>query len=161
MGWAYTDEDCVDPSNSGAVSFATKRHENKGMRFVRFRQFLEKITFGLHCEDEGDEPKCIIYYEEVVFHRGASAAHVYGGWLAIMHSFCDERNIPYSGVPIGTIKKRATNSGRAAKEDMIRAARQSWGQTMTHDQADAAWVLQCGIDEIYGRRYEDESDRLL
>ncbi len=31
---------------------------------------------------------------------------------------------------------------------MIRAAFHEWSVRMTDDQADADWVLQCGLDEI-------------
>lgn len=148
MGFAVTEGTSVVPVQTGTVNFANKRHENGGMRFIRFKKFLEEITDGVAIAKGNAD--AVIYYEEVVFHRGADAAHVYGGWLAILHSYCDERGIAYSGVPIGTIKKRATGSGRANKEDMIRAAHREWGATMTHDQADAAWVLQCGLDEMFG-----------
>ena len=147
-GFAFTEGESVVPQQTGTINLANKRHENGGMRYIRFKGFLKDITDGvLVAKSKSD---AVIFYEEVVFHRGADAAHVYGGWLAILHSYCDERGIAYSGVPIGTIKKRATGSGRANKEDMIRAARKEWGTTMTHDQADAAWVLRCGLDEIYG-----------
>ena len=28
----------------------------------------------------------------------------------------------------------------------------------THDQADAMWVLQCGLDSLHGRVVEEKSD---
>ncbi len=148
MGFAFTETDKVVPAQTGTVNFSNKRHENGGMRFIRFKKFLEEITDGVSLS--GGSAECVVFYEEVVYHRGADASHVYGGWIAILHSYCDERGIAYSGVPIGTIKKRATGSGRANKEDMVRASHREWGVSMTHDQADAAWTLQCGLDEIIG-----------
>ena len=156
MGFAFTDSEHLLTHQTGTMNFANKRHENGGMRFIRFKKFLEEVTDGVSIAK--GEAECVIFYEEVVYHRGADAAHVYGGWIAVLQSYCDERGIAYSGVPIGTIKKRATGSGRANKQDMVRASMREWGVEMTHDQADAAWVLQCGLDELYGGNEPDAQD---
>jgi crossover junction endodeoxyribonuclease RuvC len=73
---------------------------------------------------------------------GVDAAHIYGGLLAILSEECERRNIPYSGVPVGSIKRHATGKGNADKEKMLTFARARWGKIVTDDNhADALWIL--------------------
>ena len=52
---------------------------------------------------------------------GVDAAHVCGGLLATLSAWCEHHQIPYQGVPVGTIKKYATGKGHADKDEMIAA----------------------------------------
>ena len=54
---------------------------------------------------------------------GVDAAHAYGGFMAHLTAWCEHHNIPYAGVPVGTIKKHATGKGNASKDLMIGAAK--------------------------------------
>lgn len=87
------------------------------MRFVRFKCFLNDIILRSSVDQ--------IYFEEVRNHRGVDAAHVYGGFMATMQACCEHCDaigpLPYSGVPVGTIKKCATGTGNASKAKVIDA----------------------------------------
>jgi Holliday junction resolvasome RuvABC endonuclease subunit len=88
-----------------------------------------------------------VYYEEVAAHKGTAAAHIYGGLVATLQSFCEERNIPYCGVPVGTIKRYATGKGNANKEAMIAAAQVKHGYLGDNDnEADALHLLALSLD---------------
>ncbi len=120
---------------SGHESFKPKRFQGGGMRFVKFRNFLAALV-----EDLPDTPR--LYFEEVRRHLGVDAAHAYGGYMAVLTAYCDECDIPYQGVPVGTIKKHATGKGNANKAKMIEAAKAKWGQDFTDDnEVDARWLL--------------------
>lgn len=130
-GWAL-----VNPSGlitSGTESFKVGRFEGGGMRYLRFSRWLDEMAaHGL----------AGIWFEEVRRHVGTDAAHVYGGLMAHLTAWAENRNIPYQGVPVGTIKKHATGKGNAPKEAMIAAAR-SWGFTPADDnEADALALLK-------------------
>jgi Holliday junction resolvasome RuvABC endonuclease subunit len=87
-----------------------------------------------------------VYFEEVRRHASTDAAHVYGGLLATLTAWCESRNIPYAGVPVGTIKKHATNKGNANKEAMV-AAMQALGHGVTNDnEADALALLHWALE---------------
>lgn len=134
-GYAYDD---LIGFESGWVDFKTKRMESPGMRYVRFKQWLESHT---------PAPKVIVF-EEVRRHAGTTAAHVYGGFLAHLTAFCAEEGVEYVGVPVGTIKKFATGKGNASKEMMIFAA-QTAGRDITDDnEADAYWILMYAKKEL-------------
>lgn len=126
----------------GVWDLSVKRHEGGGMRFLRFRKYLEEL-----------DPQFIVY-EEVRRHKGVSAAHVYGGLIAILQEFCEVKGIQHIGIPVATIKRRATGKGNAKKEDMILAANATFKgseEPIEDDNAaDAMWILQIGVEEYGG-----------
>ncbi len=122
------------PFESGVWDLSVKRHEGGGMRFVKLRAFLSKaIQLG---------PNMMLVYEEVRGHKGVDAAQVYGGIVAIITELCELQNIPYQGVPVGTIKKFATGKGNSNKEMMLHEARLKWPEIdiVDDNQADALFL---------------------
>jgi hypothetical protein len=131
-GWARWDDGEV---TSGSIPLSKKsgrRFEGPGMKFVRFSRWLNT------------QPTIdVVAFEEVHRHRGTAAAHAYGGYLSHLTAFCEIQSpvIPYEGVGVGDIKKRATGNGSATKEMMI-AACSKLGVTPADDnEADALWLL--------------------
>lgn len=118
----------------GAIVSSTQHNERGrfdggGMRFLRFRRWLNDLH---HTTRFGE-----VVFEEVRGHEGTDAAHVYGGLLAVLTAWCEEKQIPYTGIPVGTIKRFATGKGNASKTDVI-AAVQGWGYKPKDDnEADA------------------------
>jgi len=140
-GWAFnTGEQIV----FGRWNLQPSRHEDSGMRWLKFRNSLN----GLRNAE-------LIVYEEVARHKGAAAAHIYGGLVATLQSWCKENSIRYTSVPVGTVKKYATGKGNAAKETMIQAANSKLGHIVgspllslsDHDIADALWILNWAMQE--------------
>lgn len=108
------------------------------MRFIRFSKWLAEITSSGNVR---------IYFEEVRRHMGVDAAHCYGGFMAHLTAFCDERSIPYAGVPVGTIKKHATGKGNAPKGDMIKAMKLKGFDPKDDNEADALALLSWAIEQ--------------
>jgi Holliday junction resolvasome RuvABC endonuclease subunit len=138
-GWALLTRD--GSITSGSASFKPQRFEGGGMRFLRFKRWLTEIkqsTDGLDA----------VYFEEVRRHLGVDAAHAYGGFMAHLTAWCEHHQIPYQGIPVGTIKKHATGRGNASKDEMLAAAR-ALGHTPADDnEADALALLD------YARKLE-------
>jgi len=129
-GWAAS----VDGSiSSGIATFKNSRYEGGGMRYLRFRQFVENMI--MLCEPEQ------ILFEEVRRHEGTDAAHVYGGMLAQLTAIGEEQDIPYLGIPVGTIKKAATGNGRANKEKVMAAVQDYGHEPFDDNEADALAIL--------------------
>ena len=131
-GWA-----CRAPGGvitSGTASFKPGRYEGGGMRYLRFTRWLGDMQdlcggFGA------------VYFEEVRRHNSTDAAHVYGGLMSHLASWCELHEVPYQGVPVGTIKSHATGRGNANKDDMV-AAMVKRGHAPTDDnEADALALL--------------------
>jgi hypothetical protein len=106
-GWAVQTADGA--LTSGTVEFKPSRWEGGGMVFLRFRAWLQEV-------DETAGGIGAVYFEEVRFHRGVTASHAYGGYLAHLTAWAEANKIPYRGVPVGTIKRHVTSKGNADKE---------------------------------------------
>lgn len=123
---------------SGTHDFRSKRYEGGGMRYLRFRFWLNELK-------EGFGEISAIYFEEVRNHVGTDAAHVHGGLLGQLTAWCEEHSIPYSGVGVGTIKKSATGKGNASKQDVIEAMIARGHSPQDDNEADALALLYCVI----------------
>jgi Holliday junction resolvasome RuvABC endonuclease subunit len=131
-GWAISKADSPN-IESGCFKFPHNHFEGAGMRYLRFTNKLRewhkehKLTF--------------VGFEEVRAHSGITAAHVYGGFLSTLTEWCEKHGIPYTGLPVKTIKKHATGNGSASKEAMISAAIEK-GHFVTNDnEADAIHIM--------------------
>ncbi len=133
-GWASQD---IGGINSGFMEFKVKRGEGGGIRFLRFRQWLNALEL----------PQAVVY-EMVMRHVGTDAAHVYGGLLAILLTWCEEHSIPYYGLGVGYIKKQWTGKGNATKEAMIAEANRRGFTVTDNNEADALAILHCGIEQL-------------
>jgi len=129
----------LSPFESGVWNLSVGRHEGGGMRFVKLRNCLIRVCAGVD----------LVIYEEVRRHLGTDAAHIYGGIVAIIQEHCELKEIPYQGVPVGTIKKFATGKGNSNKEAMLAAARDRWPEVdiVDDNQADALWLLAWAQNE--------------
>src|SRR5690606_19315061 len=78
-------------------------------------------------------------------HVGVDAAHAYGGFMAHLTAWCEHHQIPYRGVPVGTIKKHATGKGNAGKDAVIAAVRAWSFDPVDDNEADALALLRWAI----------------
>ncbi len=128
----------------GFVVFKPQRFEGGGMRYLRFNKWLDEILSLIGTIDA-------VYFEEVRRHLGVDAAHAYGGFLAHLTAFCEERKIPYSGVPVGTIKKHVTGRGNASKKEIVEAVNKLGYAVNDDNQADAIALLLYINTILYSR----------
>ena len=92
-----------------------------------------------------------VVFEEVLRHAGTDASHVYGGFLATLTAWCEEHEVPYEGVPVGTIKRYATGRGNVDKAKMIEAMRARGYLPADDNEADAIALLLWATDPTGGR----------
>lgn len=118
---------------SGSQCFRPTRFEGAGMRFVKFRRWLDELTRDARPE--------LVAFEEVRRHAGTDAAHIYGGLMATLQAFCEARSIPYTAEPVGTIKKFWTGKGNAGKPAMIAEAVRRGHSPADDNEADALALL--------------------
>lgn len=130
---------------SGTVLFRPSRYDGGGMRYLRFRAWLEQLV-----ADAGKP--AAIHFEEVRRHAGTDAAHVYGGLLATLTTWCEQAGIAYQGVPVGTIKRFATGKGNADKAAMLAAIRARGFSPSDDNEADALAILLWAIETRGGIR---------
>ena len=135
-GWALLNRDAM--IDGGSQSFKPQRFEGGGMRYLRFKRWLNEIKL---CADGIDW----VVFEEVRRHAGVDAAPAYGGFMAHLSAWCEHHQIPYQGVPVGTIKKHATGKGNANKALMIEAARKRGFEPVDDNHADALALLDWAL----------------
>ena len=142
-GWALRTSDGL--ITSGTVSFRPSRYDGGGMRYVRFRAWLDQLG-----KDAG--ALASIHFEEVRRHIGTDAAHLYGGFLATLTAWCEQRDVAYQGAPVGTIKRFIAGKGNADKAAVIAAVRARGYAPADDNEADAIAILLWAIETQGGVR---------
>lgn len=135
LGWPLGSVQSVD---SGSWSFKTKKTDGPGAKFLNFKRWLSEFD-----PIEIDH----VYYEKVMSHSSVYAAHAYGGFLAILMVWCEIREIPYTGIGVGSIKKSWTGKGNAKKWEMIDEAKRRGFDPLDDNEADALALLDYVINK--------------
>lgn len=137
-GWS---SNCFGYLESGVVEFVIKRGESQGMRFIRFSSWLQEMLTVLR-------PRLVIY--EAPHHRGGAATNLLVGMTTRIEEMCAMKEIQYTSVHSGTLKKWATGKGNANKNEMIWEAKK-WKEDVTSDdEADAIILLKWAESEFGG-----------
>ena len=131
-GWALVSQDCV--ISSGRIKLKQDRWQGGGMRYLRFKHWLSEIQKQSDGIDQ-------VFFEEVRRHLGTDAAHIYGGFMAMLTAWCEHQEIPYEGVPVGTIKRFITGKGNANKQAVSDAVRKLGHMPGDDNEADALALL--------------------
>jgi len=126
---------------SGTWDLSSRRHEGGGMRYLRCRKYFENLLASVEVN--------AVAYEEVRRHMGVDAAHVYGGIVGQITAVCEDKKIPFKGIPVGTVKITATGKGRASKQQMIDTANEEFSIEVVDDnEADALWIGKTLYNEL-------------
>ena len=130
---------------SGTVSFRPSRYDGGGVRYLRFLAWLDGFA-----TDAGGIG--VIHYEEIRRHLSTDSSHIYGGLLATLTAWCEQRGIAYQGVPVGTIKRFIAGKGNADKTAVITAVRARGFHPADDNEADALAILLWAIETQGGVR---------
>jgi Holliday junction resolvasome RuvABC endonuclease subunit len=68
----------------------------------------------------------------------------------VLEEECERAKIPYTSIPVATIKREATGKGNADKDAMVAAARARWPgfEPATDDEADARFLALAAAREL-------------
>ncbi|MBB4287680.1 crossover junction endodeoxyribonuclease RuvC [Roseospira goensis] len=127
-GWAVHARGII---TSGTLTMAAGRFDGGGMRFLKFRRWLDTLLAELGGEITA------LHFEAVRRHAGTDAAHVYGGLQAVLTSWCEEKQVPYSGVGVGVWKRHVVGKGNASKDDVKHELRRRGHDPADDNEADA------------------------
>ncbi len=119
-GWAVLD-DQGDRIDSGVVKLG-KSTDRVGQRYLMLNRALDDIVKLCGSPNYFDG----LGYELVMNHASSSAAHLYGGFVAMLTSWAESYGIPYQGIHYAHVKQAATGRGDASKLAMVQAANQRW-----------------------------------
>ena len=121
------------------MTFKPSRFEGGGMRYLRFHHWLGEMAWLARGLER-------VVFEEVRAHAGTDAGHIYGGFLGLLTAWCEQRAVPYEGVPVGMIKRFSTGKGNASMEAVIAAMRARGFAPADNNEADALALLLWAID---------------
>jgi hypothetical protein len=138
-GWA---SNCLNKI-SGVTRFDLKRGESPGMRFLRCRAWLADFY-------ELVDGKIDVLVYEQAHHRGGAATACCVGLVTVCQEFAASNGVELMPVHTATLKKFATGSGRANKQDMIAAAKARGWHPVDDNEADAQLLLDYALSEIGG-----------
>lgn len=150
-GWAVSRDGQVE---SGVQTFDLKRGESGGMRYLRFRRWLEEIDPNARrlshegaLLDRNKEPLLFVY--ELAHHRGGYTTEVHSGLATRVQEHCAQWDYPYQAVHSATLKKWTTGKGNADKAMMVAAVQHRWHPAVTDDnEADAQALLHYALAEL-------------
>lgn len=132
---------------SGVMDFSKKRGESNGMMFFRFRNWLNSLL---------DYGVGLAVYEQA-HHRGGAATEICVNLTGRVQEACAERQIEFTTVHSGTLKKWATGHGKAEKAEMMKVAAQSLGRAPEDDNESDAVLIALMTHEEYGERVNHSS----
>ena len=136
-GWAsYVDSHIT----IGSASFALKRGDSPGMRFLRCRSWLREMLKLLGNID-------LIVYEQP-HQRGGHPTQVAMGLVTEVLSFSARANIETTTVHSMSLKKWATGKGNAKKSRMIEEAKNRGYDVTNDDEADAVLMLEYTLEGL-------------
>ena len=143
-GWAFGDTKNENSQMthiySGMQDFSLKRGESPGMRLLNFDKWIYEML-AKH------KPKMAAY--EMPHQRGGHSTQLLMSMLGIFHVACEKAGVEYSSVHSASLKKSATGSGKASKEDMISIAGTKFNRNIIDDnEADALHILAWAQDSV-------------
>jgi Holliday junction resolvasome RuvABC endonuclease subunit len=134
-GWAFNEHG--RSIISGTWNLAPEKGETEGERYRKFTTALD-VFFEREMPSSG----MIIAYEDVRRHLGTCAAHVYGGLLATLKTWCLNHALDVP-IPVGVkqIKKFWTGNGNSRKKWMVEEALERGFYPADDNEADALALL--------------------
>lgn len=141
-GWAMSLEGRIE---SGVQEFALKRGESGGMRYIRFRRWLDELAVGA-------ERRPMLWVYELAHHRGGYTTEVHNNLAGRVQEHCATLGYEYQAVHTATLKKWTTGNGRADKRAMAEAALGRWhaevASPLDDNQIDALALLHYALEEL-------------
>ena len=133
-GWAYRYGGTVC---SGVEDFTKRRGDSNGMVYLRLVGWLEKNFSDID----------VIYYEQP--HQRGGGTSMLIGMVSHVESWATRREIEFTAVHTGMLKKATVGKGKASKEEMMDWFREQMRRDPIDDnESDAYALLRFAMDEM-------------
>lgn len=122
-------------TNSGRVRLPAYEEGREGVRMLKLFEWLDK--------KKAEATGRIDHVSwENAFHQKGSAGELFDNFVGVIRMWCEKNGASYSWVSVRTLKKHATGTGNADKDQMVGAARRLGFKVIDHNEADAIHVLR-------------------
>lgn len=134
-------EDFVEPTVEKIISydFSNMMHLHGSVgRWLGFRMLLDEVGDGVDA----------VAFEEVHWHTGVDAAHIYGAWWCIIETWAFEKKLRLVPIAVATGKRALSGRGDAKHDAMREALRKRFGivdRTKAADMAHAVGVALAAL----------------
>lgn len=118
--------------------FRSSEYEGEGMKFVRFRYWLDEISKKYGSFDA-------VVFADIQHHSSMQSAIVYGGFLGHLTGWCDWRQIPYIGASMADVHKLVTGGDGIDQQSLIDALRRKGFINVSRDTVGALAVLDWAL----------------
>lgn len=125
---------------SGVQAFDVRRGESPGMRYLRFRRWLEDMAQLVAPE--------LVIYEQPFLMRSGHAAEIALGLATRVQELCALRAIEHQAINGSRLKKWTTGRGNAGKPEMMAAVAYKWKTVTDDNEADAIALLYYARAEL-------------
>lgn len=128
---------------SGIINLRKVRGESNGVLFLKFSSWLENELTNNNIT--------LVGYEQA-HHRGGAPTEIGINLTGRIQELCTIHQVEYTTVRTTTLKKFATDNGRASKEEMIEAANKILitRPVVDDNEADAIHVAMWTAYTVYG-----------
>jgi len=137
-GWAHS---C---GAGGVWDLSVGPDESTGYRLIKLRGMLNDIKSKYGVD--------LVVFEAPRNLRYGHATRVLAQFQAVIEMWCIDNNVEYKGFSPTEIKRYATGSGHANKEQMLNAAKKKWPKIRDPNHADARWLLEMVCDTVLGEK---------
>ena len=154
---------------AGQLDLSAGAYDSGAIRFIRLRHFLSAIKPDMIAyEDVRYTPPAGTGFMSAgaLLARAAPACEWFGALKATVCTWAEENGVPCIGMPIGTIKKRATGKGNANKVDIIKACNSEFGfdfdpegyeSSGVDNIADSVFVCALAVEQ-YGMGFKKQKE---
>lgn len=122
----------------GNTPFRPSAYEGEGMKFLRFRYWLEEMSKKSGGFDA-------VVFADVQIHTNTQSAVVYGGFFGQLTAWCDWRQVPYIGVLMSDVRKYVIGSDLVDQQGLIDALRRKGYVFASKETAGALAVMDWAL----------------
>ena len=135
-GWAVHERN--GEIKLGVNAFRSNPYEGDGMKFLRFRYWLDEMSKKSGGFDA-------VIFADIQIHTSTLSAVVYGGFLGQLTAWCEWRQIPYIGASMSDVRKHITGHDRIDHQSLIDGMRRKGFVAVSKDTACALAMLDWAL----------------
>lgn len=123
----------------GAIPFRSGPYEGEGMKFLRFRYWLDEMSKKSGGFDA-------VIFADGQIHSNTRSAMVAGGFFGQLTAWCEWRQVPYIGASMSDVRKHVIGSDSGNQQSLLDAMRRKGFIDASGYTADALAVLDWALN---------------